>query len=78
MSGNLVAKSSIEDADFWLSSSKAKVNDPSTLRKMYLDTSDECILCRGGAEDCNHIFFQCPFARTIWATQGVMPVEAIY
>ena len=45
MSGHLEAKSSIEGAYFWLASTKAKVNDLSTLGKKNLDALDECILC---------------------------------
>ena len=47
-------------------------------KKMYPDASDECVLCRGGEEDCEHLFFYCPFARTIWATQGISLSDAIY
>ena len=47
-------------------------------KKIYLDALDKCVLCQGRAEDCKHLFFQCPFACTIWVTEGITLVDAIY
>ena len=33
---------------------------------------------REGGEYCKHLFFQCPFAHTIWASQVITSIEAIY
>ena len=77
MSSHLEAKSSNEGVDFRLASIKPKIDDLSTLKKMYPDALDECILCLR-AEDYKHLFFKCPFARTLWATQGITYVDAIY
>ena len=47
------------------------------LRKIiYLDKLAECVLCSRGEEYCKHIFFPCPFAHRIWATQGIPLVDA--
>ena len=46
MPSHLEAKSFILGADFWLASTKTKVDDLSTLgKKMYPNALDECILC---------------------------------
>ena len=45
---------------------------------MYLNASAECVLCREGKDDYKHLFFLCPFAYTIWASQDIITVEAIY
>ena len=26
-------------------------------KKIYADASDKCVLCRGGEEDCKHLYF---------------------
>ena len=78
MSDYLKAKSSIESEDFRMASHKEKVGDSSTLEKMYPDVSEECVLCQEEEEDCKHLFFQSPFAHTIWASQGIALAGAIY
>ena len=47
-------------------------------KKMYLDVSEEYVLCREGEENYKHLFFQCPFAHRIWASQGITSAGAIY
>ena len=47
-------------------------------KKMYSEILANCILLSGGEEDCTDLFFQCPFACMIWATQGVPSVDATY
>ena len=37
---------------------------------MHLDVLEECVLCREGEEDYKHLFFQCPSAHKLWASQG--------
>ena len=35
-------------------------------RQLYSESSTECGLCSGAKEDCAHLFFECPFVRSIW------------
>ena len=44
-------------------------------RQLYLGTSADCLLCSGVEEDCAHLFFECPFARTIWTRQPISRVN---
>lgn len=38
---------------------------------MLPDTPENCALCVGAAEDCSHLFFECPVARATWRGMGV-------
>ena len=34
-------------------------------------SSAECVLCRSGLEDCDHLFVRCPLAQAVWTmTRG--------
>ena len=45
-------------------------------KKMYLEESEDCVVCSKGEEDCKHLFFQCPMAHVIGVTQGIPWVDA--
>ena len=55
-----------------------------TLRqRMYPDSPVSCPLCNGGAEDCGHLFFQCPLAQETWQSVnvdslGITSIEAFW
>ena len=42
---------------------------------MLQETSAECAMYTGGKEDCSHLFLECPFAHTIWASQSTSQVN---
>ena len=52
--------------------------EPSTLEKKCTQIYQTNAFFVEGEKDCNRLFFQCPFARTIWAIQGKTSVDAIY
>ena len=35
-----------------------------------------CMLCRAHDEDCEHLFFKCPIAIRIWASQGLSDITS--
>ena len=35
-----------------------------------------CMLCRPQEEDCEHLFFKCPIATRIWASQGLSAITS--
>ena len=35
-----------------------------------------CMLCGEHEEDCEHLFFQCPIAIRIWASQGLAEIKS--
>ena len=43
----------------------------SRLHRMVPDALVECPLCVRAEEDCQHLFFACPLAQTVWQTTGV-------
>ena len=40
-------------------------------RHLFSTRSALCMLCREQEEDCEHLFFKCPIAIRIWASQGL-------
>ena len=38
---------------------------------MVPDAPAKCPLCAGAVEDCQHLFFVCPLAQTVWQAMGV-------
>ena len=47
-------------------------------KKIYPNTSEECLFCQEGEKDCKHLFFQCPFATLYKASLGITSIGAIY
>ena len=43
----------------------------SRLQRMVPDAPVECPLCARAVEDCQHLFFICPLAQTVWQATGV-------
>ena len=43
----------------------------SRLQRMVQDVPAECPLCARAVEDCQHLFFACPLAQTMWQATGV-------
>ena len=43
----------------------------SRLQRMVPDALVECPLCARAMEDCQHLFFVCPLAQTVWQETGV-------
>ena len=43
----------------------------SRLQRMVPDALVECQLCARAVEDCQHLFFVCPLAQTVWQVTGV-------
>ena len=39
--------------------------------RMVLDASAACPLCARAVEDCQHLFFVCPFAQAVWQAAGI-------
>ena len=39
------------------------------------EAQDDCVLCTGAVEDCSHLFFECPFARAIWASRKIPRID---
>ena len=35
-----------------------------------------CMLCGEQEEDCEHLFFKCPIATRIWASQGLSEIKS--
>ena len=35
-----------------------------------------CMLCGEHEEDCEHLFFKCPIATRIWASQGLSEIKS--
>ena len=44
-------------------------------KRMFPEASLESAMCTGGEENCCHLFFECPFARAIWAKQKISWVD---
>ena len=44
-------------------------------KKVFPDTSVECVMCTGGDEDYFHLFFGCQSAKVIWAMQKIQWVD---
>jgi hypothetical protein len=43
-----------------------RLNSRANLHRKTIIDSDDCPTCTGVAEDCNHLFFQCPAATAVW------------
>ena len=43
----------------------------SRLQRMVPDATAECPLCARAVEDCQHLFFACPLAQTVWQATRV-------
>ena len=43
----------------------------SMLQRIVLNVLAECPLCARAVEDCQHLFFACPLAQTVWQATGV-------
>ena len=71
MSSHMEVENFTKGEDFRMASLEAKANNSSSLEKNYPKTSVECILSLAEEEDYRHLFFQCPFAHMMWATQGI-------
>ena len=35
-----------------------------------------CMLCGEQEEDCEHLFFKCPIATRVWASQGLSEIKS--
>lgn len=42
-----------------------------TMKKRHIAKEDECHRCSTGSESINHMLFQCPFARLVWANSSI-------
>ena len=48
----------------------------SRLQRLVPDAPVECPLCARAVEDCQHLFFVCPLAQTMWQETGAGPLVA--
>ena len=44
-------------------------------RQLYPESSAECDLSSGAEDNCAHLFFRSPFARSIWDQQTSLRVD---
>ena len=45
-------------------------------RRFFPAESSTCMLCSEKEEDCEHLFFECPIARMVWASQGLADIKS--
>ena len=45
-------------------------------RHLFSTGSTLCMMCKEQEEDCEHLFFKCPIAKRIWASQGLSEITS--